>query len=47
MAIQPLGFPSPDGQSVYMSKSDMADIVRYTVSLQNWIVVASTCLEGR
>ena len=44
---KPVGFPSPDGQSIYMSISDAALLIGYVSGLTDWIVAASTCIEAR
>lgn len=41
---KPIGFPSPDGQSIYMSTSDAALLVDYLMSMRGWIEAAAPCL---
>lgn len=50
-ALPPLPFPAqlvgmatPDG--IVMTKSDMAELARYTAGLQAWIQAASICIGG-
>ena len=42
-----VGYPSPDGQSIYLSVSDAALLIGYIGGLHSWIVAASGCIEAR
>jgi hypothetical protein len=41
-----VGFPAPDGQSIYVSKSDWAQVVARDVGIRAWIVAAASCLQA-
>jgi hypothetical protein len=43
----PVGYPSPDGQSIYLSTTDAARIMDYLIGLQDWIDSAAPCIEAR
>jgi hypothetical protein len=32
-----VGYPSPDGQQIYMSKTDVAQLAVYLAALRNWV----------
>lgn len=40
-----VGFPEAD--RIYVTKTDLADLGRYVLGLQSWIMKAAECLEGR
>lgn len=40
-----VGFPSPDGQNIFVSRSDWAQLVGIVEGMSNWIVAAVPCLE--
>ncbi len=42
-----VGFPAPDGQSIYVSKTDWAQLVTRDVGLRDWIAAAAACLAVR
>jgi hypothetical protein len=39
-----VGYPSPDGQSIYVSVSDWASVGGYVLGLHNWIIAAADCI---
>jgi hypothetical protein len=41
---KPVGFPSPDGQSILVSISDMALVVGYVSAMRAWIMAATGCI---
>ena len=34
----------PDGDRIFVTKDDLADLGRYLVGLQSWVIAASGCL---
>ncbi len=40
-----VGFP--DGQRIYITKDDLADLKVHLDSLGNWIAAANICLGGK
>lgn len=40
----PIGFPAPDGQSIYVSLSDWARLADYLLGMRNWIEAAQPCI---
>ena len=40
-----VGFPSPDGTQIYVSKTDMAGLAIYLSQIREWITSASACLQ--
>ena len=45
--IQMVGFPSPDGQQIYVSTTDFRNFAVYLAGMRAWIVAAAICLEHR
>lgn len=43
--IKVVGFPAPDGQSIYVSKSDLAGLAGYLVSIRAYVEAAGLCLR--
>lgn len=41
----PIGFPAPDGQSIYVSKSDWAQLAARDIAIRDWMTAAQSCLE--
>jgi len=41
-----VGYPSPDGQTIYVSISDFAALGGYLLAMRLWIDSASGCLTG-
>jgi len=41
-----VGFPSPDGQSIFVSVSDWATLSDYALGLNAWIWAAAECMTG-
>ena len=42
-----VGFPSPDGQSIYVSLSDWSILIDHVLGLYQWIDSAAPCIEAR
>ena len=42
----PVGYPSPDGQQIYVSRTDMAKLGVYLAGIRDWIETAAGCLEA-
>jgi hypothetical protein len=40
-----VGFPSPDGQQIYVSTTDMKALAVYLAEMRGWITSAAVCLE--
>jgi len=40
-----VGFPSPSGLEIYVSKSDMAELAVYLTATREWIRIATVCLS--
>lgn len=47
--IKIVGHPGPDPtfDSIYVSKSDMVELLGYVVALQSFVKQAAICIEGR
>jgi hypothetical protein len=43
---KPVGFPSPDGQSIYVSLTDFTLLASYILGLHQWVEAASGCIKG-
>jgi hypothetical protein len=41
-----IGFPSPDGQQIFVSVTDFADLGAYVLGLHQWIEAAAPCITG-
>jgi hypothetical protein len=45
---QPVTFVGfPDGERIFVTKTDLADLGRYLLGMRQWIEAASSCLEVR
>lgn len=42
-----IGFPAPDGQGIYLSKSDWALLIDHELGMRHWMSAAAACLEAR
>jgi len=40
-----VGYPSPSGMELYVSKSDMAELAVYLTATREWIRIATVCLS--
>jgi hypothetical protein len=43
----PVGFPAPDGKSIYLSKSDWALVVARDVEIRAWMQAAIDCMKAQ
>ena len=39
-----IGFPSPDGQSIYVSKTEWANLGGYLMGISEWVIAVRDCI---